>query len=152
MFRNIVVILTIFIATFFVSWLIDLGGVVELVFLEYKVTSSVAFFALSLIFLYFIFYLIFSLILRINNFKLGLAHFIFDNPKRLEKKLNKEQRVFVDKVAKILKEINNKNFSKAKKIEKDIKSNFYSEDLKAQILAQMDESNEIINKYEPSFK
>ena len=41
---------------------------------------------------------------------------------------------------------NNKNFSKAITIEKNIKSNFYSEELKSQILVQMNEPNEVINK------
>ena len=144
MFRNILLISIIFVITLLLSCLIDLGGVIEMVFLDYKITSSVTFFVSFLIFLFFIFYLI----LRVNNLRMNLGHFIFDNPKRLEKKLNKKYKIFVNNVSKVLEEINNKNFSKAAKIEKNIKSEFYSEGLKSQILAQMNENKEIIDNYE----
>ena len=144
MFRNILLISIIFVITLLLSCLIDLGGVIEMAFLDYKITSSVTFFVSFLIFLFFIFYLI----LRVNNLRMNLGHFIFDNPKRLEKKLNKKYKIFVNNVSKVLEEINNKNFSKAAKIEKNIKSEFYSEGLKSQILAQMNENKEIIDNYE----
>ena len=146
MFRNIALILIISIITFFASWLVDLGGSVEIEFLYYKITSSATFFATSLIFLYFLFYLIFNLILKMNNLRMSLGHFVFSNPKRVEKRLKKEQKFFIGRIARVLQEINNKNFSKAITIEKNIKSNFYSEELKSQILVQMNEPNEVINK------
>ncbi|MFT4718603.1 MAG: hypothetical protein ACI9IL_000940 [Rickettsiales bacterium] len=81
-----------------------------------------------------------------NNLRMSLGHFVFSNPKRVEKRLGREQKLFIGRIAKVLKEINNKDFSKATKIEKNIKSSFYSEDLKSQILTQVREPNEAINK------
>lgn len=144
MFKNILLILLILIVTLFLSWLIDLGGFVEMTFLDYKITISISFFIGSLIFLYFIFYLILNSVNKINNLRSNFNHFIFNNPKRLEKKLNKEHKNFINNISKILKEVNNKNFSKAAQLEQNIKSNFYSKELKSQILLQI--NNEIILK------
>tara|TARA_Y100000385_G_scaffold135254_1_gene140437 strand:- start:604 stop:1041 length:438 start_codon:yes stop_codon:yes gene_type:complete len=144
MFKNILLILLIFIAALFLSWLIDLGGFVEMIFLDYKITISISFFIGSLIFLYFIFYLILNSVNKINNLRSNFNHFIFNNPKRLENKLNKEHKNFINNISKILKEVNNKNFSKAAQLEQNIKSNFYSKELKSQILLQI--NNEIILK------
>jgi uncharacterized membrane-anchored protein len=139
MFRNILLISIIFVIVLFLSWLIELDGEVEIVISDYKITTSAVFFVSSLIFLYFICYLIFSFILRVNYLRTHLKQVIYHNPDRLEKKLNKEQKNFIAKISNILKEINNKNFIKAKKLEKKIKSNFYSEELQEQILKQMKE-------------
>jgi hypothetical protein len=136
MFRNILLISIIFLIVLFLSWLIDLGGRVDILFSDYKITSSVTFFISALIFIYFIFYLIFSLILRVNYLRTHLKQIIYHNPVRLERKLNKEQTKFIAKIANILKQINNKNFSKALKLEKNIKSNFYSKELQSEILTQ----------------
>jgi len=144
MFKNILLILLILIAALFLSWLIDLGGFVEMIFLDYKITISISFFIGSLIFLYFIFYLILNSVNKINNLRSNFNHFIFNNPKRLENKLNKEHKNFINNISKILKEVNNKNFSKAAQLEQNIKSNFYSKELKSQILLQI--NNEIILK------
>lgn len=136
MFRNILLISIIFLVVLFLSWLIDLDGRVEILFSDYKITSSVTFFISTLIFIYFIFYLIFSFILRVNYLRAYLRQIIYHNPDKLERKLNKEQKNFIAKIAKILKEINNTNFSKALKLEKNIKSDFYSAELKTEILTQ----------------
>ncbi|MDA7704974.1 hypothetical protein N8772_00640 [Rickettsiales bacterium] len=136
MFRNILLISVIFVIVLFLSWLIDLGGHVTIIVSDYKITTSAIFFTSSLIALYFIFYLIFSFILRVNYLRTHLKQVIYYNPARLEKKLIKEQKSFISKISHILKEINNKNLVKAIKLEKNIKSDFYSNELKEQILTQ----------------
>jgi len=137
MFRNILLISIIFLIALFLSWLIDLGGRVEILFSDYKINSSVTFFISALIFIYFIFYLVFRFVLRVNHLRTYLRQAIYHNSDRLERKLNKEQKNFIAKIAKILQEINNNNLSKALKLEKNIKSDFYSEELKSQILTQI---------------
>lgn len=146
MIRNIILILTIAVIVFFVSWILDLNGSVEILVAGYKINSSVSFILFSLIFSFVVFYLLFNFIFQINHLRYFLQNYFYHNPKRVEKKINKEQKKFISKIAKILKEINKRNFSKAQKIEANIESDFYSDSLKSEILLQMSEENSQYSK------
>lgn len=146
MIRNIILILTIALIVFLVSWILDLNGSVEILVAGYKINSSVSFILFSLIFSFVVFYLLFNFIFQINHLRYFLQNYFYHNPKRVEKKINKEQKKFISKIAKILKEINKKNFSKAQKIEANIESDFYSDSLKSEILLQMAEENSQYSK------